>query len=105
MPNGATLPHSQHPAPLRGNVSTVALFAGLLASPLAWGLQLVINYGLAAHACYPGDMPLHDVAPGFHSTRTIILLINLLAMALALAGAAPVLSALARDAGGAARRS
>jgi len=30
---------------------------------------------------------LHDVAPGFHSARTIVLLLNLLAAAIALAGA------------------
>ncbi len=87
MQNGAALPEAQHPAPQRGNVSTVALFAGLFASPLAWGLQLVTNYSLAAHACYPGDLPLHDVAPGVHSTRAIILLLNLLAMVPALGGA------------------
>jgi hypothetical protein len=86
MQNGTTLSETQHPAPQRGNVSTVALLGALFAGPVVWGLQLIINYSLAAHACYPGDMPLHDVAPGFHSARTIILLVNLLALALVLAG-------------------
>jgi hypothetical protein len=87
MQNGTAVSESQHPAPQRGNVSTAALLGALFASPLAWGLQLVINYSLAAHACYPGHIPLHDVAPGFHSARTIVLLLNLLAAAIALAGA------------------
>ncbi len=87
MQNDTALSNAQHPAPHRGNVSTAALFAGLFASPVAWGLQLIINYGLAAHACYPGDMPLHDVAPGFGSTRAIVLLFNLIAAVLALGGA------------------
>jgi hypothetical protein len=87
MQNGSALAETQHPAPHRGNVSTTALLGALFASPLAWGLQLVINYSLAAHACYPGDIPLHDVAPGFHAARAIVLLLNLLAAAIALAGA------------------
>jgi hypothetical protein len=87
MQNGTSISETQHPAPHRGNVSTFALFAGLFAGPMVWGLQLVINYSLASHACYPGSTPLHDVAPGFHTTRAIVLLLNLLAALVALAGA------------------
>lgn len=86
MQNGASLSEAQHPAPQRDNVSTVALLGALFVGPVVWGLQLIIDYSLAAHACYPGDMPLHDVAPGFHSARTIILLVNLFALVLVLAG-------------------
>lgn len=28
-----------------------------LAAPLAWACQLVVNYALSAHACYPIDVP------------------------------------------------
>lgn len=87
MQNGTAISESQHPAPHRGKVSTGALLGALFAGPVAWGLQLIINYSLVSHACYPGDMPLHDAAPGFHSARTIVLLVNLLAAVLALAGA------------------
>jgi hypothetical protein len=87
LQNGTAVSESQHPAPERGKVSTGALLGALFASPVAWDLQLIVNYGLAAHACYPADVPLHEVAPGFHAARTIVLLINLLAAVLALAGA------------------
>lgn len=74
-----------HPAPHRDNVGASVLFTGLLAGPVVWGLQLVANFALASHACYPDGAPL--TAPASHSTWAIILLLNILAAILSLAGA------------------
>ena len=75
-----------HPSPHRGNVSAAALFLGLFAGPVVWGLQLIVNYGVASSACYAGDTP-HSM-PTWHSAWAVILLLNFLAAILALAGAA-----------------
>lgn len=75
-----------HPAPHRGNVAVSVLFIGLFAGPIAWGLQLLINFALASHACYPDGAPL--TTPGWHSAWGVILLLNIVAAILSLAGAA-----------------
>lgn len=36
----------------------LALGFAVFAAPAAWALQLVANYSLSAHACYPIDIPL-----------------------------------------------
>lgn len=36
----------------------MALVFAVFAAPLAWALQLVANYSLSAHACYPVNVPL-----------------------------------------------
>jgi small-conductance mechanosensitive channel len=42
-----------HPAPHRERSKNGALFTALLAAPTAWIVQLCVNYGLAAQACFP----------------------------------------------------
>lgn len=48
----------EHPAPLAGAVPRWLLFAALLAAPIAWFIQLCVDYGLASHACFPREHPL-----------------------------------------------
>jgi hypothetical protein len=86
MENATVLSSDTHPAPHRDMVPATALFLGLFAGPLVWGLQLIINFAVAAHACYPGDTPF--IGTPRHSIWAITLFINLLAAALALAGSA-----------------
>lgn len=62
------------------------LFA-VLAGPVAWGLQLLINYALASYPCFPRDVPRVTVAPGWQGAWSIILTLNIIAALLALAGA------------------
>jgi hypothetical protein len=45
--------HVEHPAPDAGAVGLPLLFAGLLLPPLAWTIELFVDYGLASHACFP----------------------------------------------------
>lgn len=48
-----------HPAPARGNVKASMLWFGLFGAAAAWSVLEVVNYSIAAHACYPGMFPLH----------------------------------------------
>lgn len=47
-----------HPAPQRANVSQLALWFGLFGGAFAWTVQLLVNYAVAAHVCYPRAVPL-----------------------------------------------
>jgi len=52
-------PHGQpHPSPQRANVGRWAVWFAIVAAPLAWNLQLLVNVPIAAYACYPHDVPL-----------------------------------------------
>jgi hypothetical protein len=46
-------------------------------------LQLVVNYGLSSHACYPADLPRSAALPGWGWVWGGLLVINLLALAVA----------------------
>ncbi len=76
----------QHPAPHRTRVSDALLFSALLASPLAWSAQLLLNYGLASHACFPNWTPKASPIWGWLSSS--LLAINLVALAIAVAATA-----------------
>ncbi|GJG89600.1 hypothetical protein tb265_47810 [Gemmatimonadetes bacterium T265] len=68
-----------HPAPQRGNVSNAALWFGIFAAPAAWSVQSLVNFGVAAHACYPGLYPLG--APNVGGTWMLALVVSVLAVA------------------------
>jgi hypothetical protein len=64
MPRGIeSLSRDAHPAPHRDRVSLWILAFGAAGGPVAWVLRLVVNYGLASHACFPGDA-LRTSPPG-----------------------------------------
>jgi hypothetical protein len=48
----------EHPAPLAGAVPRWLLVTALLAAPIAWLVQLSVDYGLASHACFPRESPV-----------------------------------------------
>ncbi len=74
----------EHPAPHRARVSDALLFSALLAAPLAWSAQLLLNYGLASHACFPRQSPKAAPGPGWEWLHAGLLSINLVALAIAI---------------------
>lgn len=80
---------SEHPAPHRARVRPWVLLAALAAGPFGWIVQLVVGYGVAGHACYPGDGPrLTPPAEGWGAQHVGLVALNLICLAIALAGAA-----------------
>lgn len=79
----------QHPSsPHRDRLSLFLLLFGVFAGPVAWGVQLIVNYALAVHPCFPGEVARLSPLPGWHPDLAGILVINIIAAIVALAGAA-----------------
>jgi hypothetical protein len=62
------------PAPSRPLVSLWRLWFGLFAAPMAWAIQLISNYALLSHFCFPIDEPL--AAPTFSGVRVAAITIS-----------------------------
>lgn len=77
-----------HPAPHRERVGLGALLFGACAAPLAWAAQLNLNYALASHACFPSDVSRTGVLPGWDGFRVELVVVNLVALAIALVATA-----------------
>ncbi|MBV8739134.1 MAG: hypothetical protein JO007_18145 [Alphaproteobacteria bacterium] len=56
---------SEHPDPHRHAVSNTALLACLFVPPVMWAGNLIIDYALVGHSCYPGEVPLTRPTAGF----------------------------------------
>ncbi|HET8551630.1 MAG TPA: hypothetical protein VFM97_04060 [Gammaproteobacteria bacterium] len=73
-----TVPKSGEPiTPEREPIGFVLGFA-VLGAPAAWSLQLLIQYALASHACYPNNVPLS--APLWSFTWWMLIGIELIAL-------------------------
>lgn len=77
---------TEEPRPDRGGPGVVRLFAGMVVAPFAWALEVLIGYGLAAHACYPTDVAL--AAPTSPHLRAILGGVSAVLWALLLVGCA-----------------
>lgn len=75
-----------HPPPRGHAVSSGALWFGLFGAPAAWSLQLMANYALTAHGCFPAFAP--RAAPTFGGLWMVVLLISVAAFGLAIAAGA-----------------
>ncbi|HET7369681.1 MAG TPA: hypothetical protein VFK45_02440 [Gammaproteobacteria bacterium] len=53
-----TVPKSGEPLTPKREPVGFALGYAVLGAPAAWSLQLLIQFPLAAHACYPNNVPL-----------------------------------------------
>lgn len=72
-------------APETRSVKFLTLLFGVAAAPLFWTGQVLLGYGVTAHACYPGD---HPVTPGFRDQLIgIMMVFDLVALAACAAGA------------------
>jgi hypothetical protein len=73
-------------ASTRREPGPVRLFAGIVIAPVAWALQVLTGYALAAHACYPADAAL--AAPLWPNLRAIVGAASAVLWLLLLAGCA-----------------
>jgi hypothetical protein len=86
MNTAATAPSLEqqpHPAPHRSRVSPLATWFAVLAAPVAWNLQQLVDAATAAHGCYPHDEPVG--APLWHSLAAVALWVNVLACVVCIA--------------------
>jgi hypothetical protein len=67
--------------PERSSAALGALWFGLLGGPVAWTLQLLVDYPLVAHYCFPGAA--RRIVPTIDSLRLLILLTSAIALAVA----------------------
>jgi hypothetical protein len=79
--NSMAHPDTGHPAPQRARVSLTALVIGLTGAPLAWSIQIVVGYAIAAYACYPQRMSL--AAPIVADLKGQLAMLSLAAILLA----------------------
>jgi hypothetical protein len=49
---------------------------GLLLPPLAWAVQLYLNFGLASHACFPGEAPRTSFVSGWDQIWIVLVTVN-----------------------------
>lgn len=82
----SSLPRS--PSPHRDGVHKGALLAFVWAGPVAWAAQLLCNFALASHTCFPQPAtPLTQILPGWQRVWAALLIVNALAAAVAIAAA------------------
>ena len=65
---------ADHQAPRKHLVGLPALWFGLFGAPAAWAAQLISNYALMGHFCYPRDTPL--ASPTFGGVRALSIVIS-----------------------------
>lgn len=71
-----------HPAPRRGIVPLPRLWFGIFGAPAAWALQLIVNYSLVSHYCFPSDVPLRSPAFGALPVTSVVVSVIVLVIAL-----------------------
>ncbi len=74
-----------HPAPARGSVSSFQIWFGLFGGAAAWTVQLIVNYAIAAHGCYPRYVPLAVPVTGQASFSISLVAISILATVIGIA--------------------
>ncbi len=78
---------ASHPSPARGSVALWLLIGAFAAGPAGWITQLVVNYGIASHACYPRTEPwLIAPPPGWSGESAWLAALNLTSLCVAVAG-------------------
>jgi len=95
--NDALQQPTMQPAPPTPDVHHAFLWFGLFGGPAAWSLQLLINYPLMAHACYPGKLPLGTPTSG--RAWAVAVAINALMILITLAAGATAISTWRRSRG------
>jgi hypothetical protein len=68
--------------------SISGLLFGLASGPAAWIVQLVVNYGLAGHACFPNDAPRPLGPSAIIAQSDTLMFVSVACLALAISGLA-----------------
>jgi hypothetical protein len=50
---------------------------GLLIPPLAWAIELYLNFGLASHACFPDGAPRASFLAGWEGIWTVLVAVSI----------------------------
>lgn len=77
---------TRHPDPHRHAVSVTSLLAALFVPPIFWAGNLMIDYALVGHSCYPGRVPLAVPSQGFGFVGPLTFAFHLITLAV-IAGA------------------
>lgn len=72
-----------HAAPRRHLIPLRVLWFGLFGAPAVWAVQLVTDYALTSHFCYPNDTPL--ASPTFAGVRVVALVVSAVCLAVSVA--------------------
>ena len=78
------------PAPETRQPRFLWLLLGCAIAPLFWLGQMMLGYGVTAHACYPADHPVGMVST--ESLFTVLIIFDLIALTLCAAGAFTAMS-------------
>jgi hypothetical protein len=77
---------AEHPAPHRGRVALASILYALFAAPIVWAGDLMVDFAVVSHACYPGDTPLAKATAGFDWVWPFVLAANLVALLVIVSG-------------------
>jgi hypothetical protein len=77
---------AEHPAPHRDRVSLWSIFYSLFAAPIFWAGDLMVDFALVSHACYPGHQPLAAPTEGFGWVWAFVLAAGLVTLLLIASG-------------------
>ena len=78
-------PLTHHPSPKRARVRGAELAFALWGGPLAWFVQLNINYALVAQPCFPGPQRNVELPGNAHWAFAAAVVVYLLLLAVAIA--------------------
>jgi hypothetical protein len=59
---------------------------GLFIPPLAWAIELYLNFGLASHACFPDGAPRASFLPGWEGIWIVLVAVSLICAAICAIG-------------------
>ena len=82
---GGNAAKPSHPAPSRDRVSPFLLWFGLFGAAGAWTVQLIANYAIAAHGCFPRMVPLTRPVWGQATLTISLVAISIFAIVAAVA--------------------
>jgi len=75
-----------HPAPARNSIALGTLWFGLFGAAVAWSVQLLVDYVVAAHSCFPQLYPLDTPTMGRAPLWWITVIVSVLMLVVGVLG-------------------